>query len=228
MTFTLPYEVKDNADGGTSCSDDFFLAIKTDGKPNETSWNVVNRETGEKVLEGGNYEEPWAVYTQRACLPAGNYTLNMKDSGDDGLSDVGEGKGFFVLSQYGKTIVDSNGQIGSMKSFDFEVTSTVIDGRVHEAGVPKRGKVRQTTCDRALREISPPATSWTCPKSASSAKNEIIIMLEGGGVIDAKLGTNSCNAENAYRGSEPALLPFSVSASPLLAATRRLLDFAFG
>ena len=121
MTFALPYEVKDNADGGTSCSDDFFLAIKTDGKPEETSWNVVDRETGQKVLEGGNYEEPWAVYTQRACLPAGDYTLNMKDSGDDGLADVDEGKGFFVLSQYGKTIMDSNGQFGSMKSIDFEV-----------------------------------------------------------------------------------------------------------
>lgn len=121
MTFTLPYEVKDNADGETSCSDDFFLALKTDGKPNETSWNVVDRETGEKVLEGGNYEEPGAVYTERACLPAGDYTLNMKDSGDDGLADVDEGKGFFVLSQYGKAIIDSNGQFGSMKSFDFEV-----------------------------------------------------------------------------------------------------------
>lgn len=123
MTFTLPL-VKDDDDkqdkDDTVCTDDFFLAIKTDGNPSQTNWNVINNDTQEQVLEGGPYDLPYTVYTHRACLPNGSYTFNMLDGGEDGVC-CDDGKGFFVLQKDGKTIVNSDGEFGSEKSVVFEL-----------------------------------------------------------------------------------------------------------
>ena len=123
MTFTLPLvPEEENSSGGaeidTVCTDDFFLAIKTDGNPNQTSWNVIDNDTQEEVLKGGPYDLPWTVYTHRACLPNGSYTFNMDDEGGDGVC-CDDGKGFFVLQKDGKTIVKSDGEFGSEKSVGF-------------------------------------------------------------------------------------------------------------
>ena len=119
MTFTLPFEGDEyDGDKDTACADDFFLAIKTDDHPDETNWNVVDNESGDTVLEGGPYALPWAVYTQRACLPNGNYSLIMMDAGGDGVC-CDNGQGFFVLSSDGNTIADSDGRFGSSHSSIF-------------------------------------------------------------------------------------------------------------
>ena len=138
MTFTLPFgaeEVEDTSDEtaetgdeemDTVCTDDFFLAIKTDGKPNESTWNVIDNGTQEEVLSGGPYDMEWTVYTHRACLPNGHYTFNMFDEGEDGVCCDGGGKGFFVLQKDGKTIVNSNGEFGSVKSVEFMLGSEEV------------------------------------------------------------------------------------------------------
>ena len=129
MTFTLPFDAEegnnDKVDGDagygnvdTVCTDDFFLAIKTDKYPEQTLWNVIDNESGSPVLSGGPYKLPWAVYTRRACLPDGNYTFNMLDDGGDGLC-CDTGKGFFVLSKDGETIASSDGQFGNETSTVF-------------------------------------------------------------------------------------------------------------
>ena len=123
MTFTLPFvPEEEHISGGeeidTVCTDDFFLAIKTDGNPNQTSWNVIDNNTEEEVLTGGPYDLPWTVYTHRACLPNGSYTFNMVDEGGDGVC-CEDGKGFFMLQKDGKTIVKSDGEFGSEKSVGF-------------------------------------------------------------------------------------------------------------
>jgi len=121
MTFTLPFDGDEyDGDKETACADDFFLAIKTDDKPAETRWNVVDNESGNAVLRGGPYALPWAVYTKRACLPNGSYTLNVVDSGGDGIC-CDYGQGFFVVSSDGETIVDSNGKYGDTFSTDFHL-----------------------------------------------------------------------------------------------------------
>ncbi|KAL7537139.1 hypothetical protein ACHAXR_007614 [Thalassiosira sp. AJA248-18] len=125
MTFTLPFDAEehsnDRVDGGTvntACTDDFFLAVKTDKNPGETEWNVIDNDTGNEVLAGGPYELPWAVYTRRACLPNGNYTFNMLDNGGDGVC-CNDGQGFFVLSKDGEVIVNSDGKFGMEQSTVF-------------------------------------------------------------------------------------------------------------
>jgi len=123
MTFTLPFDAEEE-DGGdydgedAVCTDDFFLAIKTDKNPEQTEWNVVDNDTGKQVLQGGPYEVPWAVYTRRACLPDGNYTFNMLDDGGDGVC-CDDGKGFVLLSMEGDTIWNSKGEFGREQSTVF-------------------------------------------------------------------------------------------------------------
>ncbi|KAL7467743.1 hypothetical protein ACHAXS_007980 [Conticribra weissflogii] len=121
MTFELPFNGDEfDGDKDTACADDFFLAIKTDDKPEETRWNVVDNESGNTLLRGGPYTLPWAVYTKRACLPNGNYTFNVVDSGGDGIC-CNYGQGFFVLSSDGETIADSNGKYGDTFSTEFHL-----------------------------------------------------------------------------------------------------------
>ncbi|KAL3805955.1 hypothetical protein ACHAW5_002491 [Stephanodiscus triporus] len=122
MTFDLPFYAENaNANDDhedTACTDDFFLAVHTDGNPGETTWNVIDNDTGDEVLAGGPYSLPLAVYTQRACLPNGSYTFNMLDDGGDGVC-CDNGKGFFLLSKDGKTIMNSNGEFGAESSTVF-------------------------------------------------------------------------------------------------------------
>ncbi len=130
MTFQLPFNAeeentKGNNKNDTACTDDFYLAIRTDENPKETSWNVVDKDTGDQILAGGPYALPWAVYTSRACLPNGNYTFNMLDEGGDGIQGKGE-KGFFVLSKDGETIIQSNGQFGYGNSTDFVLRDETV------------------------------------------------------------------------------------------------------
>jgi hypothetical protein len=119
MTFTLPFEGDEyDGDGDTECADDFFLVMKTDTNPGETTWEVVDNDTGELVLEGGPYELSNSVYTKRACMKDGNYTLNMKDGGNDGVC-CDKGYGLYMLYNDGELIVSSDGNYGSGASTTF-------------------------------------------------------------------------------------------------------------
>ncbi|KAL3811895.1 hypothetical protein ACHAXA_005561 [Cyclostephanos tholiformis] len=122
MTFKLPFDAEDTKSGDDGeemvCTDDFFLAVSTDNNPGETTWNVIDNDTGDEVLAGGPYSLPMAVYTQRACLPNGSYTFTMLDDGGDGVC-CNDGKGFFLLSKDGKTIVNSSGEYGAKNSIVF-------------------------------------------------------------------------------------------------------------
>lgn len=119
MTFTLPFTGDEyDGDGETDCADDFFLVVKTDSNPGETTWNVVDNESGETVMEGGPYELPHSVYTKRACMTNGNYTFNMKDGGKDGVC-CDQGYGLYMLYNDGELIANSNGEYGSGSSTVF-------------------------------------------------------------------------------------------------------------
>jgi hypothetical protein len=116
MTFTLP--LVDEAESGDVCTDDFLLIIKTDNKPEEMHWDVVDNEKGETLLKGGPYSLPQSVHTHRACLSSGNYTFNMHDSSSDGIC-CDNGRGFYSLYKDGVEVVDSNGQYGYNESTIF-------------------------------------------------------------------------------------------------------------
>lgn len=117
MTFSLPLVANIGF-----CSDDFLLVVKTDDKPEETRWDVVDNDSGETVLRGGPYSLPQSIHTQRACLSDGNYTFNMHDLGGEGIC-CDNGKGFFSLYKNGAEVVDSNGQFGTKNSKVFVLSS---------------------------------------------------------------------------------------------------------
>jgi hypothetical protein len=119
MTFTLPFTGDEyDGDGETECADDFFLVVKTDNNPGETTWDVVDNDTGKTVLEGGPYELANAVYTKRACLKDGSYTFSIKDGGKDGVC-CDEGYGLYMLYNDGELIANSDGNYGSGASTVF-------------------------------------------------------------------------------------------------------------
>lgn len=119
MTFTLPFVGdEDDGDGDTECADDFFLVIKTDGNPEEVTWNIVDNDSGDIVMEGGPYELSQAVYTKRACMVDGNYTFNIRDEGEDGVC-CDNGYGLYMLYNEGELIANSDGQYGNEASTVF-------------------------------------------------------------------------------------------------------------
>eukprot|EP00956_Cyclotella_meneghiniana_P015005 scaffold22737_cov80-Cyclotella_meneghiniana.AAC.2 len=119
MTFTLPFVGdEDDGDGETECADDFFLVIKTDDNPEEITWNIVDNDSGDIVMEGGPYELPQSVYTKRACMVDGNYTFNIRDEGEDGIC-CEDGYGLYMLYNEGELIASSDGQYGSEASTVF-------------------------------------------------------------------------------------------------------------
>ncbi|KAL7519646.1 hypothetical protein ACHAWX_004404 [Stephanocyclus meneghinianus] len=134
MTFTLPfYGDEYDGDGDTECADDFFLVVKTDANPGQTTWDVVDNDTGKTVLDGGPYELPWAVYTNRACLEDGSYTFNIRDGGKDGVC-CDEGYGFYMLYNDGELILNSDGNYGSGQSTVFVLgnhTESISGGASH-------------------------------------------------------------------------------------------------
>ncbi len=119
MTFSLPLVEESNTG---FCSDDFLLVIKTDNKPEEVYWDVVDNNNGETVLRGGPYSLPESIHTHRACLSDGNYTFHMNDLGGDGVC-CDDGKGFFSLYHDEVELVDSNGQFGYKNSTIFVLAS---------------------------------------------------------------------------------------------------------
>jgi hypothetical protein len=93
MSFQLPLKNAHDSDKeeGAVCSDDFFLAIQTDDNPDETTWNIIDDDSGKEVLAGGPYSLPLAMYTHRAaCLPDGKYLIWQIQVVTDYVASMGE------------------------------------------------------------------------------------------------------------------------------------------
>lgn len=86
------------------CTDDFYVAVHTVGDPRKTVWTVIDTL--------GGYSLPLAVNKQRTYFPDGSCTFNMLDDGGDGLC-CNDGKGFVLLTNVGKAIVNTDGEFGA-------------------------------------------------------------------------------------------------------------------
>ena len=65
------------------CTGDFYFAIISDIKSQETSWSLTGNQGF--FLQGGGYDMPFTVYSQRACLPDGTFVFTIYDFGGDRL-----------------------------------------------------------------------------------------------------------------------------------------------
>lgn len=122
------------------------LTIRTDDKPNETTWKVTNLATGEVVLEGGPYEEANNVYNEVLEIASdGCYDFTIYDAGGDGFT----GNGLYGLKA-GSLTLFSGKAIGYSESneFSYEVFAGSDEVNVPTTGFypnPTDGKITLTT-----------------------------------------------------------------------------------
>ena len=104
------------------------LTIRTDSKPQETTWKVKNMATGEIVQQGGPYDQANHNYTETLEITGdGCYDLTVYDAGGDGL--IG---GFYGLKA-GSATLFSGGDFADFESneFSYEVTADVEESLGH-------------------------------------------------------------------------------------------------
>ena len=104
LTFSIPFYGNAHSQYDW-CSDDFWVLIVTDNKPQEISWTLAN-DDGDSLLTGGPYQENFTLYSQRACLDDGTYTFTIYDAG-------GDGGGPYMLRSWNTTFVDGSNGTGS-------------------------------------------------------------------------------------------------------------------
>ena len=102
------------------------LNINYDEFPKETSWQLVNDDTGAIVDESAGGNQPGLLMKEFYHLTPGNYWFSISDSSWDGIC-CGSGKGYVSIDQIdedGYVIENkfySNGNFGDYLEDDFEV-----------------------------------------------------------------------------------------------------------
>eukprot|EP00585_Thalassiosira_rotula_P009544 CAMPEP_0196141824 /NCGR_PEP_ID=MMETSP0910-20130528/10656_1 /TAXON_ID=49265 /ORGANISM="Thalassiosira rotula, Strain GSO102" /LENGTH=1250 /DNA_ID=CAMNT_0041403051 /DNA_START=75 /DNA_END=3827 /DNA_ORIENTATION=+ len=101
-------------DGHPVCSGDFFLILVTDENPQGITWNVTN-EDGETVVDGGPYDKVYGLYREFACLPDGQFTFTLYNSGED-ASQLAGASGYYIGIEWNTILVQS--------SLDFNISES--------------------------------------------------------------------------------------------------------
>jgi len=102
------------------------ITIKTDNKPNETSWHLKRRNVPLSVASkpAGFYTESLKQYYHRYCVPSHQlYEFRIMDSGRDGIQGD-HGDGFYELKANGE--IEDEG--GSFASFAIDYFEGPCDG----------------------------------------------------------------------------------------------------
>lgn len=138
---------------------DFKLQLLTDEWASETTWTLTYQDTGEVVLEGGNFQDD-TLYTTEECVLGGFcYRFTIFDSYGDGIC-CGYGEGGYVVTVDGE-VVGSGGDFGSSESVDFCTSS---DSCVNaDTEVPFQGNLY--SCDQIVNsnQCSNPIAASHCP-----------------------------------------------------------------
>ena len=125
--------------GNNGCNDNSLtFELTLDDYGSETTWELINDNTNQVVLNGGPYSDNQAgtKKTTSLCIPDGCYTLYVDDSYGDGICCT-YGNGSFILKDInGSTVGFSNGNFGYYDYIDFCVVNNVAtfkDQRKDEA-----------------------------------------------------------------------------------------------
>jgi len=117
-------------DAQFTCDSDEMLVeitLKTDNKPNETSWHLKRRTAPDSIdsKPTGFYSESSKEYYYRYCVPDHQlYEFRIDDSGDDGIQGD-HGYGYYRLEVNG-TIEDEG---GDFNRFAIDYFEGICDGR---------------------------------------------------------------------------------------------------
>lgn len=92
------------------------LSIRTDNKPQETTWEVKSLTTGQVVAQGGPYTDPNKMHNETITLVGDDcYDFTIYDAGGDGLTD---GTGVYGLKAGSNTLFSGN-DFGFSESNEF-------------------------------------------------------------------------------------------------------------
>ena len=93
------------------------ITIKTDDKPEETSW-YFKRRRGYPIGSGKDYTEKLKEFVYKYCVPDDQiYEFHLSDSGGDGIHSSEHGDGFYTIVVNGETYSEG-GTFGS-KEVDY-------------------------------------------------------------------------------------------------------------
>jgi choice-of-anchor B domain-containing protein len=107
----------------------FQMTLTTDNYPAETTWSVINVESGETVMSGGPYSTANTTITASELICAGNgdcFTLTINDSFGDGIC-CAFGTGDYSLTADGN-VVASGGEFGDTESTTFCLEQVDLSG----------------------------------------------------------------------------------------------------
>lgn len=121
---------------------------------NETSWELVNKDTPSVIIEERTYTANGVPpLTLEKCLPEGCYQLILKDSYGDGWSDVEYGNGSLVIHDKEGNVLGElkpeNANFGSLHTIEFCIkplsTLTINKFSVQLYPNPSKDKITITT-----------------------------------------------------------------------------------
>ena len=73
------------------------IVIHTDNYPSETTWEVINHETGETMCSGGPYDMQQNTYEEQCCVPLnGCWDFTIYDAYGDGIC-CSYGQGYYAV-----------------------------------------------------------------------------------------------------------------------------------
>jgi len=138
-----------NADLESSDIKKFTLVINTDMYPEETSWELIDVNSGLQVASGGDYEASLqTTYEEELCVVSGGcYKLFFYDEYSDGICcGFGEGN-FSIVSDTGEEIVYNDGNFGGTAEEDFCVegisntSDEIVSANIRAYPNPTQGQV---------------------------------------------------------------------------------------
>jgi lysyl endopeptidase len=95
------------------------LRLRTDGYPDETSWEIRTQgQLGTVVASGDGYDQTNSLLTIPVCLPSGCYTFTLFDDFGDGLC-CEWGQGFFELLSPEGDLIGQGSQFEDEVSVNF-------------------------------------------------------------------------------------------------------------
>lgn len=93
------------------------ITIKTDSKPEETSW-YLKRRRGAVIYSVKSYDQKFELHEYRYCVPIDQtYEFRLSDKGGDGIKGATTGRGFYTITVDGE--VYSEGGMFGYEQIDY-------------------------------------------------------------------------------------------------------------
>jgi len=114
--------------GGKSTSNILYFSIKTDEKPQETSYSIIHTNTGEIIKQSAPYTQALTIYKDTIELPyEGCYSFVINDTGGDGICcEHGQGSYQLKDSEGSNPVILQGSHFGYSEGTQFKLDPTGI------------------------------------------------------------------------------------------------------